>query len=111
MNETAPRVFLYRFNPRVFNFEHGVSGEVLNQNTTLTIIMPQGGMIKSAYPIPDLPVYAFTNQYKNITKVSWLYGEPLSKFTLVFIIKQSIQAEVAEFFSGSCTKTSAYSPT
>jgi hypothetical protein len=46
VNETAPRVFNYKFNPKVFNFEHGVSGEILNQNTTLTIIMPPGSSIQ-----------------------------------------------------------------
>lgn len=99
VNETGPRVFNYRFNSKVFNFEHGVSGEILTPNTTLTITMPQGSQIQSVYPIPDLPVFAFTNDYKNVTTVSWLNGEPLTKFTLVFIIKQSIEAEVSIFFA------------
>ncbi len=99
INETAPRIFQYRFNPRVFNFAHGVSGEVLSQNTTLTMVLPQGSEIISVYPIPDLPVFAFSNGYKNITTISWLFGEPLSKFTLVFTIRQSLQAEVEGFFS------------
>jgi hypothetical protein len=44
-------------------------------------------------------VFAFVNQYKNVTTVSWLNGEPLTKFTLVFIIKQSIESEVSIFFA------------
>jgi hypothetical protein len=99
VNQIAPREFQYRFNPKVFNFAHGVSGEVLTPNSTLNIVMPQGGAIVSVYPIPDLPVFAFAQQYKNITALSWLYGEPLSKFTLVFDIKQSIPSEVEGFFS------------
>ena len=99
VNETAPRLFMYRFNPKVLNFEHGVSGEILNSNTTLTIVMPAGSVITTVYPIPDLPPYAFTTQYKNVTQVSWLYGEPLSKFTLLFTLRQSIQDEVEQFFS------------
>jgi hypothetical protein len=99
VNETAPRVFQYKFNPRFFNFEHGASGEVLTPNTTLTMIIPQSGTITTAYPIPDLPPYVFTTNYKNTTKVSWLYGEPLSKFTLIYWVPQSIPAEVEGFFT------------
>ena len=99
VSQIAPRQFQYRFNPKVFNFEHGVSGEVLNPNASLNIILPQGSSIVSVYPIPDLPVFAFTHQYANVTEISWLYGEPLSKFTLVFDIQQSIPAEVEGFFS------------
>lgn len=98
-NETAPRQFTYRFDPRVFNFEHGASGEVLSQNTTLTMIVPEGAQITSVYPLPDYPQYAFTTNYKNVTKVSWFYGEPLSKFSLQFVVKQSIQSEVESFFN------------
>lgn len=101
VNEIAPRQFLYKFNPRVFNFEHGVSGEVLSGNTTMTIIVPSGAVIKSAYPIPDLPPYAFSDNYKNITSVSWLYGEPLSKFSFTFLMTQSLQEEVAKFFEST----------
>lgn len=98
VNETAPRRFLYKFNPKVLNFEHGVSGEVLPANTTFTIAVPAGAVIKSAYPLPDLPVYAFTNNYTNVTKVSWLYGEPLSRFSFTFLVQQTIQGEVISFF-------------
>ncbi|MDE1868985.1 MAG: hypothetical protein KGH60_03405 [Candidatus Micrarchaeota archaeon] len=98
VNQTAPRNFVYRFNPAVFNFEHGASGQVLNPNTTLTIVLPSGSQIKSVYPIPDYPPSAFTNDYANTTRVSWLYGEPLSKFTLTFVITEGIQAEVVGFF-------------
>ncbi len=104
VSQIAPREFQYRFNSKVFNFEHGVSGVVLTPNTTFTIIIPQGGEIQSVYPIPDLPVYAFTYHYTNVTKISWLYGEPLSTFDLVFNIRQSIPAEVEGFFSGLYTK-------
>lgn len=100
VNEIAPRIFQYRFNPKVLNFEHGASGEVLTPNTDLTIILPSESSISVVYPIPDLPPYAVTTNYKNVSSVSWLYGEPLTKFTLVYTVKQSIQAEVESFFSG-----------
>ncbi|MGI0134700.1 MAG: hypothetical protein ACREBW_07065, partial [Candidatus Micrarchaeaceae archaeon] len=99
VNQTAPRNFVYRFNPAVFNFEHGASGQVLNPNATLTVVLPTGAQIKSIYPIPDYPATAFTDNYANTTRVSWLYGEPLSKFTLTFVITEGIQAEVVGFFS------------
>lgn len=98
VNETSPRQFLYRFNPKVFNFNHGVSGEVLIGNTTLTIIVPQGATIVSAYPTPDMPTYSALSNYKNISSVSWLSAEPLSKFSFTFLMQQSIQGEVASFF-------------
>jgi hypothetical protein len=101
MNQTAPRTFVYNFNPYVFNFEHGASGQVLNPNTTLSIILPKGATIESAYPLPDYPPSAFANNYKNTTEISWLYSEPLSKFNLTFVITESIQTEVTEFFIGT----------
>jgi hypothetical protein len=101
VNETAPRQFLYQFNPKVLNFEHAVSGEVLTGNTTFTIVVPSGAVIKSAYPVPDQPPYAFTQNYDNITSVSWLYGEPLSKFSFTFLITQSLQEEVGKFFESA----------
>lgn len=100
VNQTAPRTFVYAFVPKVFNFEHGASGEVLSSNTTLTINLPRGAVIKSIYPLPDYPPSAFTTNYANTTSVSWLFGEPLSKFTLTFVITEGIQAEVTNFFAG-----------
>ena len=98
VNQTSPRQFLYSFNPKVLNFNHGVSGEVLIENTTLTITVPQGATIETAYPLPDLPPYASLSNYKNLSSVSWIYGEPLSKFSFTFLMQQSIQGEVASFF-------------
>ncbi|MDE1810985.1 MAG: hypothetical protein KGH66_03015, partial [Candidatus Micrarchaeota archaeon] len=100
VNQTAPRVFYYSFSPSVFNFQHGASGEVLSQNTSLTFMLPSGADIKSVYPLPDAPVSAFTNNYANTTKVSWFFGEPLSKFTFAFTITEGIQTEVLSFFEG-----------
>jgi hypothetical protein len=108
VQEISPRVFQYTFNQKVLNFEHGVSGQVLTPNTTLTIVLPPGSQIKTAYPIPDLPSYSFENNYKNVTTVSWLYGEPLSRFTLVYTVKQSIQAEVASFFQAAYYSLGVY---
>jgi hypothetical protein len=100
VNQTAPRTFVYDFNPNVFNFEHGASGQVLDPNTTLTVLLPKGADIESVYPLPDYPPSAFTSGYKNTTMVSWLYGEPLSKFNFTFVIMESIQTEVTSFFTG-----------
>lgn len=99
VNETAPRIFLYKFKANVLNFAHGESGEVLSPNTTLTVSVPPNSTIESVYPSPDEPPYAFTNSYKNVTSVSWKYGEPLSKFAFTFIVHQSIEAEVEGFFT------------
>ena len=101
VDEFAPRKFLYTFNPSIFNFEHGASGQVLNPNTTLTIDLPSGSRIKTIYPVPDLPIGAFAANYTNVTSVSWFYQEPLSKFTLTFLKQQSIESEVFSFFSAA----------
>jgi hypothetical protein len=98
-NDTGPRTISYSFNPKVLNFEHGASGQILPSNTTLTIMIPTGALLKSIYPIPDYPTSTFTNGYKNVTSFSWFNGEPLSKFTLQFVIIQPLSAEVSEFFT------------
>ncbi|MCL4411319.1 hypothetical protein M1329_00040 [Candidatus Marsarchaeota archaeon] len=98
INQTAPRTYVYTFNPADFNFEHGASGDFLPQNTTLEIVLPSGATIENVYPIPDAPASAITNGYTNTTQLLWFDGEPLSKFTLVFVIHQSLSSEVAQFF-------------
>lgn len=100
VSQVEPREFVYAFNPSVFNFEHGLSGEVLSPNTTLTIVLPTGAGITSVYPIPDSPASGITNNYANVSRVSWFYGEPLSKFELSFSITESLQTEVSKFFAG-----------
>jgi hypothetical protein len=99
VNQTSPRVFVYTLRPNVFNFQHGASGEVLSPNTTLNVTIPNGAKIQSVYPIPDYPPYGLTNNYANVSSVSWFFGEPLSRFTLVFVVNQSIRQEVGAFFS------------
>ena len=98
VNETAPRTFVYIFDNNVFNFQHAESGVVLGQNTTLTIILPQGAKIDSVYPPPDSPAFGFSSGYKNATRLSWYSDEPLSRFALSFTVEQSLQSEVLQFF-------------
>ena len=100
VSEPSPRKFLYSFNPTVFNFEHGVSGEILPLNATLNIVLPSGAQILSVYPIPDSPAYGFAKNYQNVSELSWFYGEPLSKFTLNFVVKEGLEEEVFGFLSG-----------
>lgn len=99
VNQTSPRVFIYTFKSNVFNFQHGASGQVLGTNVTLNISIPNGALIKSVYPIPDAPPYGITNNFANVTSISWFSGEPLSKFTLIFQVNQSLRQEVGAFFS------------
>lgn len=99
VNQTSPRVFVYTLRPNVFNFQHGASGEVLSPNTTLNITIPSGAKIKTVYPVPDYPPYGLTNNYANVSSISWFYGEPLSRFSLVFVVNESIRDEVSTFFS------------
>ncbi len=101
VREIAPRVFFYSFNTQVLNFQYGPSGEILDPNTTLTIIMPSGATIKNVYPVPDLPANLLTSNFTNVTSMSWFYQEPLSKFSLTFTTQQSVQGEVIAFFSAA----------
>ena len=98
VNQTAPRTFVYSLMPKVFNFEHGSNGEFLSGNTTLTIDLPAGAVVKSVYPLPDYPTSAFADNYANTTSMSWSSGEPLSKFTLLFTTTEGVQTEVTNFF-------------
>lgn len=99
VSHAAPREFAYVFNPKIFNFQSGVSGEVLTQNTSLNILIPQNARITAVFPLPDNPVYASESAYSNTTKLTWNSGEPLSKFTLSYTLLESMQAEVTGFFT------------
>jgi hypothetical protein len=98
-NETGPRTFLYSFNNGVFNFQHAESGQVLGENTTLTVVLPQGAKIASVYPLPDSPSFPVGTGFGNSTRLSWSADEPLSKFTLTFTVQESLEQEVAGFFN------------
>ncbi|MCL4383319.1 MAG: hypothetical protein M1168_01790 [Candidatus Marsarchaeota archaeon] len=98
VKQIAPRSFKYIFNNNVFNFEHVVSGEILPQNTTFTIKLPNGANNISIYPIPDIPANGLSTKYRNVTTLSWEYAEPLSQFSFSFIITENIQTEVYSFF-------------
>ncbi len=100
VKQISPRVFEYSFNDSVFNFEHVASGEALPQNTTLNILLPNGALLTSIYPLPDAPTKGISSGYPNVTKFSWFEGEPLSKFTLAFKITETLQQEVTDFFTG-----------
>jgi len=109
VNQTSPRVFVYTLRSNDFNFEHGASGQVLSPNTTLNVTIPRGARIRSVYPLPDFPPYGITNNYANVSSVSWFYGEPLSKLDLVFVVNQSIRDEVGGFFSALYRDLGIYS--
>ncbi|MCL5433802.1 MAG: hypothetical protein M1538_02380 [Candidatus Marsarchaeota archaeon] len=98
LNITGPRRYQYTFNNKVFNFESAKSGVVLGPNTTLTIMLPKGSQIISVYPLPDSPALGFAQNYRNVTKLSWYENEPLSTFNLVFVVNESLQDEVINFF-------------
>jgi hypothetical protein len=101
VNRTGPRILQYAFEPSVFNFEHGQSGEILPQGTSLSIILPSSSQLESVYPIPDSPQIAFgsDNRITNVSRLTWDTGEPLSKFELGFQVNESLQEEVQTFFA------------
>jgi hypothetical protein len=93
----APRKFEYSFNSTVFNFLHTASGQSLPANTRLTITVPSGTQIMQIYPLPDSPQQNSVGQY-NSTSFSWFSGEPLKKFTFTYIITETPQQEVIQYF-------------
>jgi hypothetical protein len=98
MNVIGPRAYQYSFNRNVFNFEAAKSGIVLGPNTTLNIVLPKNSQIISVYPLPDYPALSFAQNYRNVTELSWYQNEPLSAFTLVYVVHESLQDEVLNFF-------------
>ncbi len=102
INQTAPRLFTYTFNDDVFNFEHTPTGQVLPTHTQLNVILPQStSKIITLFPLPDLPTVGSTQDYRNVSEFTWNSGEPLSRFTLVFEVRQSLEAEVISFFTSA----------
>lgn len=95
----GPRKFEYVFNDSVFNFEHSVSGQSLPQDVRFNIVVPQGSAVQSLYPLPDSPPASFVNNYKNVTQFSWYSAEPLEKFTFSYILTESLQQEVINYFT------------
>jgi hypothetical protein len=93
----APRKFEYSFNSTVFNFLHTASGQNLPANAKLTITVPSGTQIMQIYPLPDSPQQNSVGQY-NSTSFSWFSGEPLKKFTFTYVITETPQQEVIQYF-------------
>ncbi|MGC8662258.1 MAG: hypothetical protein ACP5RT_00510 [Candidatus Micrarchaeia archaeon] len=95
----APRKFEYKFNSKVFSFMHTASGEALYPNSRLNIIVPKGAQIISIYPTPDYPSISAFGTYNGYTEFSWLYGEPLEKFSFIYILTETPQQEVLNYFN------------
>ncbi len=100
VSSIGPRKFEYTFNDVVFNFVNTASGEALPQNARLNIIIPKGAGLVSVYPLPDSPQSTFLGTFENDTAFSWYLGEPLSKFSFSYVLSESPQEEIVNFFSG-----------
>ena len=100
VTDVAPRKFDYAFNNTVFSFMHTASGESLFSDSALKIIIPSGASLVSVYPAPDSPLPNALGGYANSTTFSWNSGEPLQKFTLVYVTTETPQQEVLRYFSG-----------
>lgn len=94
----APRQFEYMINSSIFSFLHTASGQTLLPNTRLTITVPNGTQIASIYPLPDSPQPTSFGKYTG-TSFSWYLGEPLNGFNFAYIVKQTPEQEVLQYFS------------
>ncbi len=94
----APRKFEYAFNASAFNFQHTASGQSLLPSTRLTFMIPSGAQVVSVYPLPDYPQPNSVGQY-NGTTFAWFSGEPLQKFSFVYVTTETPQQEVVQYFS------------
>jgi len=99
VQNVGPRKFDYIFNSAALNFEHTASGESLPQNARFNIIIPKGTELVSIYPEPDYPYPNFVGTYNNVTVFSWYQSEPLSKFTFSYLVTESLQDEVTNYFT------------
>lgn len=95
----APRKYEYTFNDSAFNYLHTASGQSLLPSTRLTFVVPSGTEVLSVYPAPDYPQPNSVGQY-NSTSFAWYSGEPLSKFAFVYIMTETPQQEVINYFNG-----------
>ncbi len=93
----APREFEYKLYSNIFNFPLTASGIALPSNTKLNIIIPKGAHILSIYPLPDYPTSLMN--ISNQTIFSWYESEPLSNFKFEYIINETYQQEIINFFS------------
>jgi len=100
VSNIAPRKFEYTFNSKVLNFMHTASGEALYPNSRLNIIIPSGSQIVSIYPSPDFPQPSFAGNYSGVTMFSWFSAEPLAKFSFSYIVTESLESEVSNYFAG-----------
>lgn len=94
----APREFEYSFNSTAFDFMHTASGESLFPNSKLTMVVPSGAVVAEVYPAPDSPLPNSAGEYANDTALSWSSGEPLQKFTFVYVLAETPQQEVTQYF-------------
>ncbi|MDE1855533.1 MAG: hypothetical protein KGH57_04435 [Candidatus Micrarchaeota archaeon] len=94
----APRQFEYRLNNSVFNYLHTASGQSLLSNARLTFIVPNGTQVVTAYPLPDFPTPNQFGKYSG-TSFSWFSGEPLQNFNFVYLVTQTPEQEVVQFFN------------
>ncbi len=94
----APRQFEYRINSSVFNYLHTASGESLFANARLTIEVPNGTKIVSIYPLPDFPAPNSNAQYSS-SSFAWYSAEPLQNFNFEYIITQTPEQEVVQYFN------------
>ena len=108
VDEIAPRKFEYTFNDSVLNFEHTASGQALPQNVRFTLVVPKGAQIVSISPLPDSPPPNFVGNYTNVTAFSWYAAEPLYRFSFSYILTQSLQGEVAAYFTNIYTNDKEY---
>jgi len=95
----APRKFEYSFNSSVFNFMHTASGQSLFPNSKLVIVLPGGAQLVSLYPAPDSPLANVSGGYSNSTIFIWDSGEPLQKFSFVYVMTQTPQQEVMAYIT------------
>lgn len=100
LENIAPRELEYRLNNSIFNFQQTASGQALPADTRLNFMIPSGARALSIYPLPDSPRPDFMGNYTNTTLFSWYSGESLNKLTFAYVIKQTLQEEVLEYFKG-----------
>ncbi|VVB76879.1 Uncharacterised protein [uncultured archaeon] len=96
----GPRKFQYAFNATSFSFMHTASGQSLFPNAKLVLTTPAGSSLISVYPAPDFPQPNKQGAYADSNNTfTWSSGEPLQKFTFVYVTTETPQQEVVNYFT------------
>lgn len=96
ISKYKPRTSSFRINPEALSFAKGDFGDVIiSKETSLRIILPKGNVVTELNPVPDGIEVTLPQVIEELTWTDTI----LVRFSLVFDVEESLDKEVAEFFT------------